>query len=247
MKNFDLEHLINQKLDTIAFHDCSPNGLQVEGCSSVQSILTGVTACQALLDVAVEKEVDAVIVHHGLFWHKESLVVRDMKRNRLKTLLSNDINLYSYHLPLDAHPVLGNNAKLANDLSIRVLGNLDPFVFYGDLEKPLTGIALRQHIKRCLGGSVFHSGDNGPPNIQRVAWCSGNGQGFINSAARFGVDAYISGEVSEQTIHSAREMGIHFFAAGHHSTERGGVKALGKWLSKKHGFSVVFVDIPNPA
>ena len=118
---------------------------------------------------------------------------------------------------------------------------------HGEFDQPLTGTALQQRIENCLGRSVLYCGDNAPAHIRRVAWCTGGGQGFIDSAARFGVDAFISGEVSEQTIHSAREMGVHFFAAGHHATERGGVKALGEWLAQQHGFSVTFIDIPNPA
>lgn len=245
MRNLNLENLINSELNTTTFQDYVPNGLQVEGRAHVRRIVTGVTACQALLDAALEQQADAIIVHHGYFWKNEAPVVCGIKRNRLKTLLSNDINLYGYHLPLDAHPVLGNNAQLAHALGIRLIGQVQPLVPYGEFDQPLTGAALQQRIKNCLGNSVLYCGDNAPAYIHNIAWCTGSGQGFINSAARFGVDAFISGEVSEQTIHSAREMGIHFFAAGHHATERGGVKALGEWLAQQHGFSVTFIDIPN--
>ncbi|MFE8148870.1 type 2 GTP cyclohydrolase I [Brenneria goodwinii] len=247
MRNSDLEKLINQQLNVEAFQDYAPNGLQVEGRREVQRIVTGVTASQALLDAAVEHQADAVLVHHGYFWKNESPIVRGMKRNRLKTLLVNDINLYGYHLPLDAHPQLGNNAQLAALLEIDVLGTLEPLVPYGEFSQALSGDALRQRLENRLGRSVLHCGDNAPQQIRRIAWCTGGGQGFIELAARFGVDAFITGEVSEQTIHVVREMGLHFFAAGHHATERGGIRALGDWLARQHGFDVTFIDIPNPA
>lgn len=205
MRNLDLEQLINNELNTAAFQDYGPNGLQVEGRPHVQRIVTGVTACQALLDAAVDHQADAIVVHHGYFWKNEAPSVRGMKRNRLKMLLSNDINLYAYHLPLDAHPVLGNNAQLAHLLGIRVVGEVEPLVPHGEFEQPLTGVELQQRIESRLGRAVLHCGDNAPAHIRRVAWCTGGGQGFIDSAARFGVDAFISGEVSEQTIHSARK------------------------------------------
>lgn len=247
MNNLQLEALINQKLDVTNFHDYAPNGLQVEGRRNVQRVVTGVTASQDLLDAAIAVEADAILVHHGYFWKNEPAVVRGMKRNRLKALLVNDINLYGYHLPLDAHPVLGNNAQLAELFGIAVQGEVMPLVPYGELEKPLSGEELRQRIEVILDRKVLHSAQGGPEEIRRIAWCSGGGQGFIQQAAEFGVDAFISGEVSEQTIHIAREMGLHFYAAGHHATERYGVKALGEWLESDHGLDVMFIDIDNPA
>ena len=247
MNNLQLEALINQKLDVSNFNDYAPNGLQVEGRRNVQRVVTGVTACQDLLDAAIAVEADAILVHHGYFWKNEPAVVRGMKRNRLKALLVNDINLYGYHLPLDAHPVLGNNAQLAELFGIAVQGEVMPLVPYGELEKPLSGEELRQRIEVILDRKVLHSAQGGPEEIRRIAWCSGGGQGFIQQAADFGVDAFISGEVSEQTIHIAREMGLHFYAAGHHATERYGVKALGEWLESEHGLDVMFIDIDNPA
>ena len=247
MNNLQLEALINQKLDVSNFHDYAPNGLQVEGRRNVQRVVTGVTASQDLLDAAIAVEADAILVHHGYFWKNEPAVVRGMKRNRLKALLVNDINLYGYHLPLDAHPVLGNNAQLAELFGIAVQGEVMPLVPYGELEKPLSGEELRQRIEVILDRKVLHSAQGGPEEIRRIAWCSGGGQGFIQQAAEFGVDAFISGEVSEQTIHIAREMGLHFYAAGHHATERYGVKAIGEWLESEHGLDVMFIDIDNPA
>jgi len=247
MNNLQLEALINQKLDVSNFHDYAPNGLQVEGRRNVQRVVTGVTASQDLLDAAIAVEADAILVHHGYFWKNEPAVVRGMKRNRLKALLVNDINLYGYHLPLDAHPELGNNAQLAELFGIDVQGEVMPLVPYGELKKPLSGEALRQRMEVILDRKVLHSAQGGPDEIRRIAWCSGGGQGFIQQAADFGVDAFISGEVSEQTIHIAREMGLHFYAAGHHATERYAVKALGEWLQDYHGLAVMFIDIDNPA
>ncbi|MBP2170351.1 dinuclear metal center YbgI/SA1388 family protein [Erwinia toletana] len=247
MRNFELEHIVNQQLNTASFSDYAPNGLQVEGRAEVKKIVTGVTACQALLDEAVRLQADAVLVHHGYFWKSESPVVKGMKRNRLKTLLANDINLYGWHLPLDGHPQLGNNALLAKDLGIEVRGEIALLLPWGELDDALTGEALAQRITDKLGRTPLHCGDNAPKLIRRVAWCSGGGQSYIDEAAEFGVDAFISGEVSEKTIHSARENGVHFFAAGHHATERAGIRALGDWLAESYGLDVTFVDIDNPA
>lgn len=247
MRNRELEQVVNQQLNSANFSDYAPNGLQVEGRDEVTKIVTGVTACQALLDEAVRLRADAVLVHHGYFWKNEAQVITGMKRNRLKTLLANDINLYGWHLPLDAHPQLGNNAQLAKMFGIEVKGEVMPLVPWGELSEPLTGEQLAARISEVLGREPLHCGDNAPAQIRRVAWCSGGGQGFIDAAAAFGVDAFITGEVSEQTIHSAREQGLHFFAAGHHATERGGIKALGEWLAEHHGLDVTFIDINNPA
>ncbi|CNJ32160.1 putative hydrolase-oxidase [Yersinia rohdei] len=247
MRNTELETLLNNQLNIAAFQDYAPNGLQVEGREDVRRIVTGVTASQALLDAAVEQQADAILVHHGYFWKNEPSVVRGMKRNRLKTLLTNDINLYGYHLPLDAHPELGNNAQLAKLLDIHVLGEIDSLLPYGEFEKPLNAVILRERLEKVLGRAVLHCGDHAPTSLRRIAWCSGGGQGYIQQAAEFGVDAFITGEVSEQTIHIAREMGVNFYAAGHHATERYGIKALGEWLAAHHQLEVTFIDIPNPA
>ncbi|MFP1748035.1 type 2 GTP cyclohydrolase I [Lonsdalea quercina] len=247
MRNTELETVIDRFLNVSAFSDYAPNGLQVEGRSDVKRIVTGVTACQALLDAAVAQQADAVLVHHGYFWKSEPAVIRGMKRRRLKTLLANDINLYGYHLPLDAHPEIGNNACLADMLNITTLGEIDSLLPYGELRQPQSGDELRHQLEEALGRSVLHCGDHAPAMIKRVAWCTGGGQGFIDQAADFGVDAFITGEVSEKTVHTAREMGLHFYAAGHHATERAGIRALGEWLAQQHGFDVTFIDIPNPA
>lgn len=247
MKNSELERLINEKLNSSAISDFAPNGLQVEGRSEIHKIIAGVTACQALLDEAVRQQADAIIVHHGYFWKSEPAVIRGMKRNRLKTLLANDINLYGWHLPLDMHAQLGNNAQLGRLLGVEIEGEIDPLVPWGTFPTALSGVELASWLELRLGRTPLWCGDTGPDEIRRVAWCTGGGQGFIDNAARFGVDAFITGEVSEQTIHSAREQGIHFYAAGHHATERGGIQALSDWLSTETDLDVTFIDIPNPA
>ncbi|MGY3869182.1 Nif3-like dinuclear metal center hexameric protein [Aeromonas crassostreae] len=246
-----LTNLLNTLLEPHAIKDYCPNGLQVEGRDEIRKIVTGVTASQALLDAAVAQGADAILVHHGYFWKGESEVITGMKQRRLKTLLSHDINLFAYHLPLDVHPELGNNAQLARLLDIQVRRGLEPWdkksvAMVGKLAEPMSGEALAARIGERLGRTPLHCGENGPALIETVAWCTGGGQSYITLAAEQGIDAFISGEASEQTIHTAREMGMHFFAAGHHATERYGVKALGEWLAAEHGLEVIFVDIDNP-
>ncbi|ABF14357.1 Nif3-like dinuclear metal center hexameric protein [Candidatus Palibaumannia cicadellinicola] len=247
MRNTDLEKIINKKLNSESFQDYIPNGLQVEGCKEVRRVVTGVTACQKLLDIALAQQADAIIVHHGYFWKNESLVIHRMKRQRLKTLLANNINLYAWHLPLDTHPEIGNNAQLAVTLGINVTGMLiPPLVLQGEFLTPLSGKLLHQRLEKTMARTILHYGDNAPMYIKKLAWCSGRGQGFLEQAAYAGMDAFISGEVSEQTIHIAQEMGLHFYAAGHHATERGGIYALGEWLSNKYNLDITFIDIANP-
>uniref|UniRef100_A0A3B0LWV1 GTP cyclohydrolase 1 type 2 homolog n=1 Tax=Arsenophonus endosymbiont of Trialeurodes vaporariorum TaxID=235567 RepID=A0A3B0LWV1_9GAMM len=209
--------------------------------------MTGVTASRALLDEAVKLAADAIIVHHGYFWKNEAAVILNMKRNRLKTLLCNDINLYGYHLPLDAHPILGNNAQLGNIMGVRFEKLLLPLLPMGSFAQPITADDLMSRLTNKLARQPLYCGDNGPKEISTIAWCTGGGQNFIQKAAEAGVDAFVTGEVSEQTIHIAKEMGIHFYAAGHHATERFSVKMLGEWLQKDYGFEVTFIDIANPA
>lgn len=250
MNHLELEDLLDQLLEPRQFKDYAPNGLQVEGRTEVRRVVTGVTACQALLDAALELEADAILVHHGYFWGNEAPAIRGMKKRRLQSLLQHDINLYAYHLPLDAHPELGNNAQLARLLDIQVTGPLEQdnprsLVLTGELAEPLSASEFATRLQETLGRVPLHCA-GGPDEIRTVAWCSGGGQGYLELAARAGIDAFFSGEVSEQTFHVAREMGTHFFAAGHHATERYGVKALGEWLAREHGLDVTFVDIDNP-
>ena len=251
MNNLELERLLNEKLSTDRINDYAPNGLQVEGKAEIKKIITGVTASQALIDYAVAQQADAVLVHHGYFWKSENPCIRGMKGKRIKTLLVNDINLYGYHLPLDVHPELGNNAKLAQLLGISDLQPLEnsstSIPVWGMLKDPVTAEEFAHRIEQVLHRKPLICTENGPHLIRKVGICTGGGQGYIDLAAAQGCDAFITGEVSEQTIHSAREQGIHFFAAGHHATERYGIKALGEWLAAEYGLDVEFKDIDNPA
>ncbi|RDH42895.1 Nif3-like dinuclear metal center hexameric protein [Zooshikella ganghwensis] len=245
-----LINTLSEWLQPQLFKDYCPNGLQVEGKSHIKKIVTGVTASQALVDQAISLQADALLVHHGYFWRGEAEPVVGMKKKRLQALLANDINLLAYHLPLDAHPELGNNAQLAKQLGWKITQGMDADMntsigLVGEVPDELTVEAFSQQITKVLGRSplVIQSG-NQP--IKRVAWCTGAAQGFIEKAAQLGVDAYLSGEISEPTVHSARELGIHYFAAGHHATERYGIKALGAALAGHFGLEHVFVDIDNP-
>ncbi len=243
---------LEQLLQPNRFQDYCPNGLQVEGHEHIKHIVTGVTASQALLDVAVAQNADAVLVHHGYFWKGEQLEITGIKKRRLQTLLKNNMSLLAYHLPLDAHPVYGNNIQLAEVLDLCVTGSLGDegpkeLIFSGELAHAMEAEAFAQHIQKSLGRSPLHiPGDNNKP-IKTIAWCTGGAQGFIEHAVTAGVDAYLTGEISEQTVHIARESGVHFYAAGHHATERYGVKSLGEHLSQQFSISCHFVDIENPA
>lgn len=228
--------------------DYCPNGLQVEGKDQVHKLVTGVTASQALLDAAIAAGADVILVHHGYFWKSEPAQVVGLKKKRLQTLLKNDVSLLAYHLPLDLHEELGNNVRLGQQLgfSIKpVAGGENALVRVGELPQPMTAQELSAHIARCLGRNPQHI-EGGPQRIQTIAWCTGAAQGYIDQALALGVDAYLSGEISEQTVHSAREGGIHYFAAGHHATERYGVQALGQKLAETFGLEHQFIDIDNP-
>ena len=209
------------------------------------------TASQALINKAVELKADALLVHHGFFWKGEPEAIRGMKGKRIRTLIKNDINLLGYHLPLDIHPELGNNAKLAELLEIEVEGGLEghpqSVAMFGKLKTPMTGEEFAVKIDQALNRKPLHiAPENQNKTITTVGWCTGGGQDYIELAASQGIDAFISGEISERTTYSAREQDIHYFAAGHHATERYGVKALGEWLAKEHGLDVEFIDIDNP-
>lgn len=235
-------------LEPARFQDYCPNGLQVEGRDTVCLLVSGVTASQALLEQALEAGADAILVHHGYFWRGESPCVTGMRRKRLALLLRHDISLIAYHLPLDAHPDWGNNAMLGRVLGFVTDAPAQPGVLAvssGYLPEPMGATALAAHLARCLGREPLHVGA-GPERIRRVAWCTGAAQGYLPEAIRLGADAYITGEISEQTVHEARENGIHCFAAGHHATERYGVQALGGKLAERFGIRHQFFDCDNP-
>lgn len=249
MQRREFNQLLNEILKPDSIKDFCPNGLQVEGQEQIKKIVTGVTASQALIDAAIAHGADTILVHHGYFWKGESQPITGMKKRRVAALLAHDINLFAYHLPLDVHPVIGNNAQLAELLDMQWETGLEPVnnsvAVKGRLKKPMMGEQFAQKIAQVLNREPLTSLVRDEP-IETIAWCTGGGQGYIDLAASQGVDAYLTGEASEQTIHSSREQGIDFFAAGHHATERYGIKALGELLSQEHGFDVTFIDIDNP-
>lgn len=246
----DLAKYLEQVLDITRFRDYCPNGLQVEGKTTIRKIVSGVTASQALIDAAIDAQADAVLVHHGYFWRDENPCIVSMKHRRLKALLHHDINLFAYHLPLDHHPLLGNNAQLAATL------NLQPYGHFGEndlgwLGKPRdttvnTVGALAETITRTLHRPPLLVGDPNQP-LEMVGWCSGAAQSLLPTAAESGAQVYLSGEISEPTAHQASELGIAYLACGHHATERLGIRALGDHLANEYNIEHEFIDIPNPA
>lgn len=243
----DLVAHLDGLLEPSRFRDHAPNGLQVEGRGSVRRVVTGVSACQALLDAAVAVGADVVLVHHGYFWRNEPAAVTGLKRRRIATLIRNDISLIAYHLPLDVHPSLGNNAGLGRTLGLVAsdffgeqqlgcVGELPDAIDVGDL-------AARLAV--ALGREPLLLGHPRTP-VRRVGWCTGGAQGYFAEAIAAGVDVFVTGEVSEPCEHLARESGVAFIAAGHHATERFGVQSLAAHLSRHLGLDCRFIDVPNP-
>jgi dinuclear metal center YbgI/SA1388 family protein len=232
------------------FRDYGPNGLQVEGRAQVRRLVSGVTASQALIEAAAAQGADAIFVHHGLFWRGQDGRVTGWMKQRLAALLANDINLFAYHLPLDAHPELGNNAQLGRQLGWvpqarfgeQDLGMIGQRADGGSFERAQ---ALADHVAQCLGRAVTCV-DGGRP-IRRVAWCTGGAQGYFEAAIAAGADAFLTGEISEPQTHYARECGVTFLAAGHHATERYGAPAVAAHVAAALGLEHQFIDIDNPA
>lgn len=243
----DIVTYTNSLLKVDAFADYAPNGLQVEGKDSVSCIVSGVTASLDLIEEAIKLNADAILVHHGYFWKNEAAEITGMKYQRIKALLDYDISLLAYHLPLDAHPEVGNNAQLAKLLDITVEGVMNPQGVgnVGVFVQEHTALSLSDKLELVLGRQplLISGGDH---VIKNIAWCSGGAQSYINEAIALGMDAFISGEISENTVHIARESGIHYFAAGHHATERYGVQALGDRLASQFNIQYHFVDCDNP-
>lgn len=250
MTPYQLEKILNEKLQPERIKDYAPNGLQVEGAHEIKTIVTAVSASYAVIEAAIEKNAQAILVHHGYFWSNEPSVLTGMKGRRIRALMKNDINLFGYHLPLDIHPELGNNVQLARLLEINVEGYLEGHPqsvgLYGSLKTPLSAEALSQCLTNQLARAPLHIAPEIDKPIKTIGWVTGGGQDYLHQAAALGLDAFISGEISERTTYIAREENIHYFAAGHHATERYGIKALGEWLSAEHGMDVIFVDIDNP-
>lgn len=247
MHRDELENHLNQLLDISRFHDYCPNGLQVEGRGDIHTLISGVTASLDLLQAAVAARADAILVHHGYFWRGEDMRITGMKSRRIALLMTHQINLFAYHLPLDIHPQLGNNAILGKKLGLietARFGEQD-IAALGELSTAMTLEMLGQKIARTLLRKPAMIGDPGK-TIRRIAWCTGAAQGYFEAAIQQGVDAYITGEISEQNVHAARESGVAFIAAGHHATERYGVQTLGDHIAQKFAIRHQFIDIENP-
>jgi dinuclear metal center YbgI/SA1388 family protein len=242
-----LREFCDEYLKIDEFNDYCPNGLQVEANSQVEHIVCGVTASQALIEAAIEQGADTLIVHHGYFWKGESQPITGYKGKRISSLIKNNINLLAFHLPLDAHPEIGNNVQLGRIMGWEVSASFGEqnLVLEGSLSQAQTLAEISLQIEARLDTKTL-SISAGDHSIQRIAWCTGAAQGFIEAAAERGVDAFVSGEIAEPTFHLARELGIHYIAAGHHATERYGVQALCKVIADRFGIKQQFIDIPNP-
>lgn len=245
-----LVEYINGLLKPELFKDYGPNGLQVQGQPNINKIVTGVSCNQALIDKAIEQKANAILVHHGIFWKSTPSPITGVQYQRIKPLIEHGINLLAYHLPLDAHPTLGNNARLGHLLDLTI----DRFVDFdripglcaiGHLQKPMSGAAFAEKLEKTLNHKPLHIACDKP--ISTIAWCTGAAQNYLSEAMGLSVDAYLTGEYSLATIELANELDMHFYAAGHHATERGGVIALGDDIAQKFNIDVDFVDIVNPA
>lgn len=245
----DIESYLGALLDVGKFRDYGPNGLQVEGKPTVQKLISGVTASRALIEAAIAEKADAILVHHGLFWRGQDGRLTGWLKARVELLITHGINLYAYHLPLDAHRDYGNNAQLGVQLGLVADGRFgeQDIGWVGATDQPLSAQSLKERITQRLGREpVMLEGRGGEP-ITRVAWCTGGAQGYFEAAIAAGAQAYITGEISEPQAHLARETGVAFYACGHHATERYGAPALAAHVAEKFGLEHRFIDIDNPA
>jgi dinuclear metal center YbgI/SA1388 family protein len=247
MRLNELEFYLDSLLNVSHFRDYCPNGLQVEGRSEIGAIVSGVTASFELLQAAVDENADAVLVHHGYFWRGENECLVGIKRRRIALLIANNVSLFAYHLPLDAHPEMGNNSQLGHKLGFVETGRFGEqnIAAHGSLSQVVTLKELGVNLEGILSRRPLMVGDESQ-SIRRIAWCTGAAQDYFDEAIRLGVDAFITGEISERVVHAARESGVAFISAGHHATERYGVQALGEHVAKKFGITHRFIDIDNP-
>ncbi len=247
MKLKELNQYLTEFLQPEGSSDYCPNGMQVEGKPEVSKIVTGVTASMALLQRALEANADAILVHHGYFWRGEAQEITGIKTRRLKFLLAHNINLFAYHLPLDAHPDIGNNVMLGEVLGFKVDDWLDDkhMIAKSTLTTQMTLQTIVDDISGSLNRPAQAIGDMNKP-IKTIAWCTGAAQGYIEQAIANDVDVFISGEISEPTVHLARESDTAYIAAGHHATERYGIQALGKHLADQFNVQHEFIDADNP-
>ena len=243
----ELDNYIASLLETVRFRDYCPNGVQVEGRAEIRRIASGVTASQRLLEAAAAWGADAILVHHGYFWRNEDATVTGIKKRRIAHLLQHDVSLLAYHLPLDAHAELGNNAQLAKLLGFAVHGRFgeQDIAWHGELLQAQSLAQLAQRITDRLQRAPQVIGD-AQRRISRIAWCSGAAQGYFEAAVALGADAFLTGEISEQNVHVAQETGVAFIAAGHHATERYGIRALGEHVAARFGVEHRFFDLDVP-
>jgi len=250
IKRCSLAQYLNEYLNCAAYKDYAPNGIQVEGKDDIQRICTAVTASDEVISQAVHLKADALMVHHGYFWRGEDPQIVGMKKKRISNLLKHDITLFAYHLPLDCHMELGNNASLSrlfelDAIQMHDIDGVENLLWSGVFSQKKSGDELTEFLAKKLGRKPLHiSGSNRP--VKSVALCSGGAQDYIENAHKLGVDAYISGEISERTYYQARELGIHYYSCGHHATERLGIQSLGDFLAKQFNLDHFFIDSNNP-
>ena len=244
----ELDVYLNALLETTRFQDYGPNGLQVEGKPEVHKTVSGVTASLALIEAAIAAQADAIVVHHGLFWKGHDGRLTGWLKQRVERLLAHQINLFAFHLPLDAHPIYGNNAQFGNRLGLKADANFGSqnLGCVGSLPEPLTLQALSAMLQTQLHRAPTLAPGDGRI-LRRVAWCTGGAQGYFEGAIGAGADAYITGEISEPQAHLAAETGVAFIACGHHASERYGAPALGQHVAERFGLTHQFIEIANPA
>lgn len=244
----DVDAYLSALLEVDRFRDYGPNGLQVEGKPEIRKLVSGVTASLALIEAAIARGADAILVHHGLFWRGQDGRVTGWMKRRLQRLLAHDVNLFAYHLPLDAHPEHGNNAQLGARLGLAADGRFGEasLGFLGSTGAPMDLAAFAARVHERLGRAPLVVEGDGRP-VRRVAWCTGGAQGYFEAAIAAGADVYLTGEISEPQAHYARETGVAFLACGHHATERYGAPALAGHVAAHFGIEHEFIDIDNPA
>ncbi|QQT93263.1 Nif3-like dinuclear metal center hexameric protein [Acinetobacter johnsonii] len=246
----DIIQWCDQTLKSPEFKDYAPNGLQIEGKTEVHKILAAVTASQDAIDAAIRENADLLLVHHGYFWKGEAYPITGMRGKRIKSLIQHDISLLAYHLPLDSHPSLGNNAAIADLLELERIETLDPSERHpigniGYLNQPMPVEEFKTFVSEKLKFDVTHLPAD-KTMIEKVGFCTGGAQDYIVKAAEQGCDTYISGEVSERTFYEAKELDVHYFACGHHATERYGVQRLGQAISEQFDIEYVYFELNNP-
>lgn len=249
MRVRELLNALDELLEPEKFRDYCPNGLQIQGTKEVRTIVCGVSASEALIDEGIRQKADVLLVHHGYFWKNENPRITGIKRTRIKKLLENNINLIAYHLPLDANEKVGNNYEMAKALRLKDVTPLksEPLVLTGVFEKPVTEEELANKLTRILGREPFVVSVESAPSISKLAFCSGAAQDYLEQAADEGAQAYLSGEISERTVLEARELGVPYFAVGHHASETLGIRALSQWIADRYPqLNVSFVNIENP-